>query len=89
MKPAEATPDSNAKLIQKNRNAMLELDKNVKKNRKRMQSLLSQSVENSTALMRNKNHILQRRSDIMANRATIQVNKSKIFVNSKMPKMMA
>ena len=57
LKPQSAKPASNAKIIKGNSNAMKQLEKNVKNNRKRMTDLIAKSQKNSDALMQNKNII--------------------------------
>ena len=78
LKPQSAKPASNAKIIKGNSNAMKQLEKNVKDNRKRMTDLIAKSQKNSDALMQNKNLIKQRRNSAMTNRQKILANKALI-----------
>ena len=58
---------------------MSKLEGRVKKNREKMETLISTSEENSQKLIENKNVITERRSSIMANLETISENKAQIF----------
>ena len=78
LKPQNAKPATNAKIIKSNSSAMNQLEKNVKNNRKKMTELISKSQKNSDELMQNKNLIKQRRNSAMSNRDKILANKALI-----------
>jgi hypothetical protein len=78
LRPAHATPESNAAMVAKNKADMAEIEANAAVNSDRIKAIMAKSIENADSLVANKATISARRADITKNRADVMANRQRI-----------
>lgn len=78
LRPASATPESNAAMVAQNAAGMADIEANAAANSDRIEAIMAKSIENAESLVANKATINARRADIMKNRADVMANRQRI-----------